>query len=169
MKRLVGGIIEPFLYQLGDSCRLIMGSYFGLVPKRFAAIQLEPTEESRRAYRELLFTTTNINHFISGVILFEETLGQATKARQPFPELLNNLGIVPGIKVDKGLVPLPGTDNETITEGLDGLSQRLADYKNMGARFAKWRAVFTITDQNPSRLAIIFFQAGRALQQPQRI
>jgi fructose-bisphosphate aldolase class I len=127
----------------------------GTIAKRFAAIQVESTEENRRAYRELLFTTPSVNEFISGVILFEETLKQSTKSGQPFPELLSSLGIVPGIKVDKGLVALSGTENETITEGLDGLPQRLADYKKMGARFAKWRAVFTITDKHPSRLAMM--------------
>lgn len=124
------------------------------IAKRFAEIGLESTEENRRAYRELLFTTPGINEFILGVILYEETLYQKTKSGKPFPELLQENNIIPGIKVDKGLVPLPRTENENITEGLDGLSQRLTKYKKMGALFAKWRGVFTITDQTPSELSI---------------
>lgn len=125
------------------------------IAKRFETIQLESTEENHRAYRELLFTTPGLNKFISGVILFEETLKQRTKTGQPFPELLTQLGIVPGIKVDKGLQPLVETEKDTITEGLDALTQRLEEYKKMGARFAKWRAVFTITNKQPERLAIM--------------
>jgi fructose-bisphosphate aldolase, class I len=126
----------------------------GTISKRFAAIGLESTEENRRAYRELLFTTPDLEPFISGVILYDETLKQSTKDGQPFPELLSNRGIVPGIKVDKGLIPLSGTENEMITEGLDGLAYRLIEYKKLGARFAKWRVVFTVTEQYPSPLAI---------------
>ena len=126
----------------------------GTIKKRFQAINLESTEESRRAYRELLFTTPKINEFISGVILFEETLYQTDSKKKPFPKLLAEQGIVPGIKVDKGTVTLPNTNDEKITEGLDGLSERLKEYRKQGVRFAKWRAIFSITDSLPSKLAI---------------
>ena len=126
----------------------------GTIAKRFAEINLESTEENRRAYRELLFTTPNLNAFISGIILYDETIKQSSKTGKLFPDLLHELGITPGIKVDKGLIALAGTDNENITEGLDGLAERLLDYKKRGAQFAKWRAAFTITDQNPSPFAI---------------
>ena len=124
------------------------------IAKRFAEINLKSTVETRRAYRELLFTTPNINNFILGIILYDETIKQTTKSGQPFPDFLHDQGILTGIKVDKGLIPLAGTNNETVTEGLDGLAQRLTDYKKLGAKFAKWRAAFTITDQLPSQLAI---------------
>ncbi len=126
----------------------------GTIEKRFAEIGLESTVENRQAYRELLFTTPNLHDYISGVILFDETIKQNAQSGQSFPQLLLASGIVPGIKVDKGLVPLVGTNNESITDGLDGLAQRLMDYKKLGAQFAKWRAVFTITDEQPSSLAM---------------
>lgn len=126
----------------------------GTIAKRFASIQVESTAESRRAYRELLFTTPKIEEFISGVILYEETLGQRAGNGQLFPELLADLGIVPGIKVDKGITSLPNTQDEKITQGLDNLAERLATYKEMGARFAKWRAVLNISAQTPGPLAI---------------
>ena len=126
----------------------------GTIAKRLSSINVESTEEARRSYRELLFTTPNISDYISGVILFEETLGQATKDGKPFPQLLAEQGIVPGIKVDKGVVPLPGSPEEKITQGLDGLADRLANYKEMGARFAKWRAVLPISAIFPSNYAI---------------
>lgn len=124
------------------------------IAARFAPIQLESTSENHRAYRDLLFTTPGINEFISGVILFEETLFQSTKAGKPFPQYLQENGIVPGIKVDLGLAPLVNTDNEKITLGFDDLPQRLAKYKAAGARFAKWRAALSITDIKPSCLAM---------------
>lgn len=124
------------------------------ITKRFAAVNVESTEETRRAYRDMLITTPGLNEFIAGVILFEETLNQKTLDGTPFPEKLKQLGIVPGIKVDKGLVVLPNTAEEQITQGLDGLSERLVDYKTKGARFAKWRAVYTVSDTLPSMLAI---------------
>jgi fructose-bisphosphate aldolase class I len=127
----------------------------GTIAKRFAEINLESTEENRRAYRELLFTTPNINSFILGIILYDETIKQSTQSGQTFPEYFRDHGIVTGIKVDKGLVPLAGSESESITEGLDGLAQRLSDYKKLGAQFAKWRGVFTISEQYPSQLAII--------------
>ncbi len=124
------------------------------IGKRFAALNIESTEETRRTYRDMLITTPGINEFIAGVILFEETLNQKTLDGTPFPEKLKQLGILPGIKVDKGLVMLPNTADEQFTQGLDGLAERLADYKNKGACFAKWRAVYNITPNTPSTLAI---------------
>ena len=124
------------------------------ITKRFTALEIPCTEESRRAYRELLLTTPDIQQFISGVILYEETLNQKTNSGIPFPELLVRDGIVPGIKVDKGLVNLANTNDEKVTQGLDGLEERLTDYKNKGARFAKWRAVYMISNSTPSCLAI---------------
>jgi fructose-bisphosphate aldolase class I len=123
------------------------------IAKRFHSIGVESTVENRRAYRELLFTTPGISDFISGAILFEETLGQRADNGQFFPELLAEQGIVPGIKVDKGITALPGTDEEKITQGLDGLAERLMNYREMGARFAKWRGVLTISATQPSCLA----------------
>lgn len=126
----------------------------GTIKKRFDSINLESTEENRRAYRELLFTTPHLEDYISGVILFEETLNQKTKDGILFPEFLSKLGIVPGIKVDKGLIPLENSNDEKTTQGLDGLNERLIEYKKQGARFAKWRVVFTISENTPSCLAI---------------
>lgn len=126
----------------------------GTIGKRFASIQVECTEENRRDYRELLFTAPELNQYISGVILYEETLMQKTANGIPLPQLLEKQGICPGIKVDKGLTLLPNTDQENITQGLDGLEARLIQYKELGARFAKWRAVFNISAVKPSCLAI---------------
>ncbi len=125
----------------------------GTISKRFNALNIASTEESRRNYRELLFTTPALEKYISGVILFEETLYQKASQGITFPELLIKNQIIPGIKVDKGLVQLPGTEEKS-TQGLDGLFERLTEYKNQGARFAKWRAVFSISKNTPSRLAI---------------
>jgi fructose-bisphosphate aldolase class I len=122
--------------------------------KRFNSIKLESTEETRRAYREMLFTTPGAGEFISGVILFDETIRQKTKDGVPFPAYLSKQGIIPGIKVDTGAKPLAGFPGETITEGLDGLRERLAGYYKLGARFAKWRAVIDIGAGIPSRYAI---------------
>lgn len=124
------------------------------IKKRFDAVGIESTEENRRAYRELLFTTPKINEFISGVILFEETLYQSTKDKKPFPQLLQELNIVPGIKVDKGFIPLVNFPDDKITEGLDGLDGRMKEYRKQGARFAKWRAVLPITQKNPHYVAM---------------
>jgi len=115
---------------------------------------VENTEENRRAYRELLFTSEGIEKYISGVIMFEETLDQATKDGHNFVKLLESKGIVPGIKVDKGLVILHGTEGENATTGLDGLADRCKKYYEKGARFAKWRAVLKIGDGLPTKLAI---------------
>jgi fructose-bisphosphate aldolase class I len=125
------------------------------IAKRFAKIGVENTEENRRIYREMLFTTAGAGEFISGVILYEETLGQSTAAGKPFSALLAELGIIPGIKVDNGAKPLALHPNELITEGLDGLRERLAGYAKQGARFAKWRAVITIGAGIPSEACIV--------------
>ncbi len=122
----------------------------GTITKRFQSINVESTEENRRIYRELLFTAPEIEKYICGVILYEETLGQKTKDGTPFPQYLQNLGIVPGIKVDKGIIPLSNSPEENITQGLDGLGERLKTYKNQGARFAKWRAVIPVSNTIPT-------------------
>jgi len=121
------------------------------IEKRFSTIGVESTEENRRAYRELLFTTEGFEQYISGVILFDETLRQSTKDGVPFPAILAERGVMPGIKVDKGAKALAGFSGEKVTEGLDGLRDRLAEYAELGARFAKWRAVITIGDGIPTR------------------
>lgn len=126
----------------------------GTIEKRFKAENVACTEEARRDYRELLFSTPGLGGFISGVILFEETLKQKSAAGVPLPELLKAQGIVPGIKVDKGTVLLPNFPGETVTQGLDGLAQRLSEYKQLGARFAKWRAVINIGAGIPTPQAI---------------
>lgn len=127
----------------------------GTIGKRFAPIQVENNEDNRRAYRELLFTSPEeIKNYIGGVILFEETLYQKTKDGKPFVELLQEKGIIPGVKIDKGLVVLPGTDGETSTQGLDGLDARCAEFYKAGARFTKWRTTFKIGKGMPSELAI---------------
>jgi fructose-bisphosphate aldolase, class I len=123
----------------------------GTIEKRFKSIEVSSTEEHRRAYRELLFTTVGAGEFISGVILFDETIRQRTADGTPFPEALRAQGIIPGIKVDKGAKPLAGFDGEKITEGLDGLRDRLTEYRDLGARFTKWRAVITIGDGIPTQ------------------
>ncbi len=122
--------------------------------KRFDGIGIPKTEDNRRAYREMLFTTPDAPQWISGVILFDETLRQKTRDGVLFPDYLAKLGIIPGIKVDLGAKPLALHENETITEGLDGLRERLAEYYQLGARFAKWRAVIDIGTGIPSRAAI---------------
>jgi fructose-bisphosphate aldolase, class I len=126
----------------------------GTIKKRFDAIQVESTEESRRAYRELLFTTPGMEEHISGVILYDETIRQSSAEGTPFPELLESKGVIPGIKVDKGAKPLALAEGETITEGLDGLRERLAEYRDLGARFAKWRATYSIGEDLPSEYCI---------------
>lgn len=118
------------------------------IKKRFDSIMVESTEENRRRYREILFTTEGIERYIGGVILFDETLRQATRDGKPFAELLSSRGIVPGIKVDKGSKALALHPDEKITEGLDGLRERLVEYKQMGAKFAKWRAVIEINERD---------------------
>jgi fructose-bisphosphate aldolase, class I len=122
----------------------------GTIKKRFDSIGLESTEETRRAYRNLLFTTPGAEEYISGVILYDETIRQSADDGTPFPELLASKGVIPGIKVDQGAKPLALAEGETVTEGLDGLRVRLEEYRGLGARFAKWRATYTITDSLPS-------------------
>ncbi len=124
------------------------------ITKRFKAVGIESTDETRRQYRTLLFTAPGAEKFLAGVIQFEETTGQAADDGTLLPQVLERRGIVPGIKVDKGTVPLPNADGDLITQGLDGLGERLKAYKEKGARFAKWREVYGITDRNPTRLGI---------------
>jgi fructose-bisphosphate aldolase class I len=126
----------------------------GTIEKRFDSISLESTEENRRAYRDMLFTTPGLEDFVSGVILYDETLRQASADGTPFAKLLADKGIIPGIKVDLGAKDLAFAPGEKVTEGLDGLRERLQEYKQLGARFAKWRAVITIGDGIPSDYCI---------------
>ena len=125
----------------------------GTIKKRFDSIQVESTEENRRSYREMLFTTPGCEQHISGVILYDETIRQKASDGTPLAQVLEKRGIIPGIKVDKGTKKLPFTD-EKITEGLDGLRERLVEYRGMGARFAKWRAVIEIGEGKPSDLCL---------------
>ncbi len=126
----------------------------GTIKKRFDSIGLESTEESRRAYRELLFTTPGLGEWVSGVILFDETIRQSTHDGVPFPMALTAAGMIPGIKVDTGAHALAGSSEEKVTEGLDGLRDRLAEYAGLGARFTKWRAVVTIGEGIPTDYCI---------------
>ena len=124
------------------------------IAKRFKPIGVESTEENRRAYRSLLLTTPGIGEYLSGVILFEETLGQKADDGTPLPVTAARQGVVPGVKVDKGTIPLANAPGDLVTQGLDGLAERLRTYKLQGARFAKWREVYPITDRNPTTLGI---------------
>jgi fructose-bisphosphate aldolase class I len=124
------------------------------IKKRFEAAGVENTEENRRRYRELLLTAPGLGEHISGAILFDETIRQKTSDGTPLVDAMKKAGIIPGIKVDKGPVPLAGFPGDVITEGLDGLRDRLKEYAQLGAQFAKWRAVINITDENPSSTAI---------------
>ena len=126
----------------------------GTIKKRFDSIDVESTEENRRSYRDLLFTTEGIEEYISGVILFDETIRQSSADGTPFPKLLERRGIIPGIKVDRGAKPLANAPGETITEGLDGLRQRLEEYRELGARFTKWRATYSIGADIPSEYCV---------------
>lgn len=126
----------------------------GTIEKRFKSINVENTEPNRQTYRDMLFTTPGFEKHTSGVILFEETLFQKGLDGTPFPKLLQSKGVIPGIKVDKGAKDLAGAPGETVTEGLDGLRERLAKYHEAGARFAKWRAVITIGNGIPSDYCI---------------
>jgi fructose-bisphosphate aldolase class I len=124
------------------------------IGKRFATIQVDSSADSRIAYRDGLFSTEGLSEFISGVILYDETIRQRSKSGLPIPEALSRAGILPGIKVDTGAKELAGHPGEKVTEGLDGLRERLVEYAEMGARFAKWRAVITIGDGIPSQTCI---------------
>jgi fructose-bisphosphate aldolase class I len=126
----------------------------GTIKKRLGSIGVDSTENTRRAYRELLFTTEGAEEFISGVILYDETIRQSASDGTPFPKVLESRGIIPGIKVDLGAKPLALTDGETITEGLDGLRDRLEEYRELGARFAKWRATYSIAAEKPSEYCV---------------
>jgi len=135
----------------GDKGLLAMDESVPTCDKRFAALGIPQTDEARRAYREMIATTPNLGRCISGAILFDQTIHQATKSGIPFVKVLLDAGIIPGIKVDAGAKDLAGHPGEKITEGLDGLRDRLASYVQMGARFAKWRAVIVPGDGIPSR------------------
>jgi len=124
------------------------------IARRFDSIGLESTEQNRRAWRNVLLGAPGLSDAVSGVILYEETLAQQADDGTPFPKLLEQRGIVPGIKVDKGKVPLANAPGDEITEGLDGLARRLQRYREQGARFAKWRAVYNVSPMLPSRLAV---------------
>lgn len=146
-------------YDLNETARSLVAPGKGIlaadesdptIAKRFEAIGVESTEEGRRAYRDMLFSTEGLEEFISGVILFDETIRQSSANGRPFPQLLSSKGIIPGIKVDKGAKPLALADGEKITEGLDGLRGRLEEYVGLGARFAKWRAVYSVAPDKPS-------------------
>ena len=138
----------------GDKGLLAMDESNSTCNKRFAALGIPQTEEARRSFREWIVTTPGLNESISGAILFDETIRQQTKDGIPFTEVLEKAGIIPGIKVDMGAKPMAGFPNEKITEGLDGLRNRLEEYAKMGARFAKWRAVITIGDGIPTDACI---------------
>lgn len=126
----------------------------GTIKKRFDSIKLESTEPARRDYRHLLFSTPGVAQFIGGIILFDETIRQNAADGTPLVRLIASAGMIPGIKVDLGAKPLAGHPNETVTEGLDGLRERFAEYAKLGARFAKWRAVYRIGENMPSRACL---------------
>ena len=149
--------------QLAETARAMVAPGKGIIAidestatiaKRFAGVNVENSEENRRAYREMLLTTPDLGQYISGAILFDETLRQSTKAGVPFAKVMAENGIIPGIKVDKGTHNLAGFPGEVVTEGLDGLRGRLEEYYKLGARFAKWRAVINIGDDIPSGTCI---------------
>src|SRR5881394_4203091 len=151
------------MHELEDTARALVAEGKGIlaadesdgtIKKRFDSIGVESTEDNRRAYRELLFATEGAEEFISGVILFDETIRQSASDGTPFPKALESRGIISGIKVDKGAKPLALTEGETITEGLDGLRQRLDEYRGLGARFAKWRATYSIDANKPSEYCV---------------
>src|SRR5438045_9590478 len=126
----------------------------GTIKKRFDTIGLESTDDTRRAYRDMLFTTPGVEEYISGVILYDETIRQSGADGTPFPQLLEAKGIIPGIKVDQGAKQLALAPGETITEGLDGLRERFEEYRGLGARFAKWRGVYSNGEGRPSEYAV---------------
>jgi len=126
----------------------------GTIAKRFKSINVENLEKNRLVFRQTLFNSSGMKDYIGGVILFDETIKQKTTLGPTIPELISKQGAIPGIKVDKGAKPLAGSNEETVTEGLDGLRERLKEYYNLGARFTKWRGVFSITNEYPSNLSI---------------
>ncbi len=127
---------------------------FPTIGKRFSSLGIEATEQSRRAYRDMLLTTPGLEEFISGVILFDETIAQAAADGTPFPQLLSKKGVIPGIKVDAGAKDLAFFPGEKVTEGLDGLRRRFSGYRDLGARFSKWRAVIAIGRGIPTEFCI---------------
>ncbi|MEQ8960440.1 MAG: class I fructose-bisphosphate aldolase, partial [Coleofasciculus sp. C2-GNP5-27] len=129
---------------------LAMDESNGTCNKRLGKVGIDQTEEMRRTYRELILTTPNLGNYISGAILYDETIRQSTKDGTPFLKVMTDAGIIPGIKVDTGAKDMAGFPGEKVTEGLDGLRDRIAEYYQMGARFAKWRAVITIGEGIPS-------------------
>jgi fructose-bisphosphate aldolase, class I len=133
---------------------LAMDESNGTCNKRFDKLGIEPTVENRRAYRELILTTPDLSNYISGAILFDETIRQASSTGESFVNMMQRLGLIPGIKVDGGTKPFTGHPNELVTDGLDGLADRLSEYYLLGARFAKWRAVITIGKDIPSAACI---------------
>lgn len=149
-------ILKATIQQLfaGNKGLLAMDESNGTCNKRFALAGIPQTIEMRRKYRELIVTTPGLHESIGGAILYDETIRQQNKDRIPLIEVLIKAGIIPGIKVDTGAKPMAGFPNEKVTEGLDGLRDRLTGYKNMGARFAKWRGVITIGDVTPTTAAI---------------
>jgi len=138
----------------GDKGLLAMDESNPTCNKRFAGLGIPQTEQARRAYRELIVTTPGLGECINGAIIFDETIRQQKKDGTPFVKAISDAGIIPGIKVDSGAKDMAGFPGEKITEGLDGLRERLADYSQMGVRFAKWRAVFAVGDGIPSRACI---------------
>ena len=148
--------LEQTIHDMVDGTRGILAADESnpTIAKRFAAINVESTEETRCHYRSVLLSTPDLGKYISGVILFEETLTQKSSDGTPLVELALQQGIVPGIKVDKGKGPLPGAPGDLITYGLDGLKERLEIYKTQGARFAKWREVYAISETNPTVLGL---------------
>lgn len=149
LDRTIGALLAPGKGLLAaDESHATLGG-------RFEPLGIAPSEENRRRYRQLLFTTPQVEEYISGVILFDETLRQRADDGRRFVELLSDRGIVPGIKVDLGATPLAGAPDERVTQGLDGLRERLLEYRELGARFAKWRAVITIGDGRPSDYCLL--------------
>ena len=144
MESTVNGLLAP-----GKGI-LAADESFPTIEKRFKTLAIDSTEENRRHYRELLFTTPALNKFISGAILFDETMRQRTQTNVPLPDALASQGIIPGIKVDQGTSALANFTAEKITQGLDGLRERLIEYRDLGARFTKWRAVITVGGEIPS-------------------
>lgn len=156
MKVASSGILESTISNLIVSGKGLLAADESTptITSRFKPLAIEPTVENQRRYRQMLFTTPGIEKYISGVILFDETIRQRADDGRTFVEVLTELGIVPGIKVDRSTTPLAGSPDERITEGLDGLRERLEEYRKLGARFAKWRAVITIGNGRPSSYAL---------------
>ena len=126
----------------------------GTMSKRLSSVSVESTSENRLKFRETLFSSIGMKNFIGGVILYDETIRQKTSSGKTIPDLIKSYGSIPGIKVDAGAKKLAGSKDEKITEGLDGLRERLSEYYSLGARFTKWRAVYNISNKHPSELAI---------------